>query len=81
MARMSLRSTLTILFVMACMTPAMPQVNTPAQRAACEGDVMRLCLWYVPRRARIIKCMQAKHDQLSPKCARVFDAGMATLGR
>ena len=75
------RTTLTILALMACAGPAMAQANTPAQRAACEGDVMRLCFWYVPRRARIIQCMQAKHNLLSPKCAKVFDAGMSTLGR
>ena len=75
------RTTLMVFAFVVLSNPAMAQAYTPAQRAACEGDVMRLCFWYVPRRARIIQCMQAKHDQLSPKCAKVFDAGMATLGR
>ena len=75
------QTALTVLTLIGLSTSAMSQANTPAQRAACEGDVMRLCFWYVPRRARIIQCMQAKHAQLSPKCAKVFDAGMATLGR
>ena len=56
------------------------QSNTPAQRKACEGDVLRLCFWYVPNRAEIIGCMAKNRSQLSSECRRVFDAGMRQRG-
>ena len=57
------------------------QEGTPAQRKACQGDVLRLCFWYVPNRADIISCMSKNRSQLSSPCRRVFDAGMRDLGR
>jgi hypothetical protein len=60
-------------------TPALAQTYTPAQqRRACFGDAIRLCVRYIPNRSRVFHCMQARHDELSPKCRRVFDAGVQT---
>jgi hypothetical protein len=46
--------------------------GTPQQRAACEGDAMRLCGNYVPDVQRITACMHAKRSQLSLRCRAVF---------
>jgi hypothetical protein len=46
--------------------------GTPAQRAACEDDAMRLCGNYVPDVQRITACMQARRSQLSPRCRAHF---------
>jgi hypothetical protein len=51
--------------------PAAAQ-GTPEQRAACEGDAMRLCGNYVPDVQRITACMRAKRSQLSPRCRAHF---------
>jgi hypothetical protein len=53
--------------------PAAAQ-GTPQQRAACEGDAMRLCGNYVPDVQRITACMHAKRSQLNPRCRAVFGA-------
>ena len=52
-------------------SPAAAQ-GTPQQRAACEGDAMRLCGNYVPDVQRITACMHVKRSQLSPRCRAVF---------
>ena len=76
--RRNRRSIMTIAAVlafaaMACAgaLPAAAQ-GTPQQRAACEGDAMRLCGNYVPDVQRITACMHAKRSQLSPRCRAVF---------
>jgi hypothetical protein len=52
-------------------SPAVAQ-GTPEQRAACEGDAMRLCGDYVPDVQRVTACMHAKRSRLSPRCRAVF---------
>jgi hypothetical protein len=52
-------------------SPATAQ-GTPEQRAACEGDAMRLCGNHAPDVQRITACMHAKRSQLSPRCRAVF---------
>jgi hypothetical protein len=49
--------------------------GTPAQRAACEGDAMRLCGEFVPDVERIKACMYRKRAQLSPACRVYFGGG------
>jgi len=49
--------------------------GTPEQRAACEGDAMRLCQQYVPDVNRITACMSRNRSQLSPACRRYFSGG------
>ncbi len=58
-------------------TPALPQIFM--QRLACTGDAMRLCRAYVPNHQLVANCMELKHDQLSPRCMNVFDAGMRSI--
>ncbi len=74
--RLHRRSIMTIaallgLALVAVASPAAAQ-GTPEQRAACEGDAMRLCGNYVPDVQRITACMHARRSQLSPRCRAVF---------
>jgi hypothetical protein len=45
---------------------------TASERAACTPDVFRLCSSEIPSVNRIVACMVAKKDRLSPPCKRVF---------
>ncbi len=58
--------------------PAAAQ-GTPEQRAACEGDAMRLCGQFVPDVERITACMHQNRRYLSPRCRAV--AGTARKRR
>jgi hypothetical protein len=60
--------------LMATATAPAAAQGTPAQRAACENDAMRLCGNYVPDVQRITACMRAKRSQLSPRCRAHFGA-------
>jgi hypothetical protein len=42
------------------------------EQEACTSDAFRLCSEFIPDIPRITKCMQAKQDQLSPRCAKMF---------
>ena len=53
-------------------SPAAAQSWTPEQRAACEGDAMRLCGNFVPDVQRITACMRSKRGQLSAACRAHF---------
>lgn len=55
------------------LAPAAAQ-GTPEQRAACEGDAMRLCSEFVPDVQRVTACMSQKRRYLSPRC-RVYFGG------
>ena len=73
---MKMRLALTLLG--AVVTPALAQSGPTEdqQRQACMGDAMRLCAAYVPNRTKIRDCLGSQHDQLSPQCRAVFDAGV-----
>jgi hypothetical protein len=45
------------------------------EQEACTGDAFRLCSEFIPDISRITACMEAKRDQLSPRCAKMFDTG------
>ena len=49
--------------------------GSPEQRAACEGDAMRLCQQYIPDVNQITACMSRHRGQLSPACRRYFGGG------
>jgi hypothetical protein len=51
--------------------PASAQ-GTPEQRAACEGDAMRLCQQYVPDVNLVTTCMSRNRSKLSPRCQVYF---------
>jgi len=45
------------------------------EQEACTVDAFRLCSDKIPDIPRITACMQAKRDQLSPRCAKMFAPG------
>jgi hypothetical protein len=47
--------------------------GTAEQRAACTGDVFRLCAWHIPNVDNIVGCLKEKKASLSPACRVVFD--------
>jgi hypothetical protein len=65
---------LAALFGLALMLAPAPGAaqGTPEQRAACEGDAMRLCGNYGADVDRIIACMHANRRNLSARCRAVF---------
>jgi hypothetical protein len=46
---------------------------TAEQRAACRGDVMRLCMSEIPNTSRIISCLARQKAQVSAPCRVYFD--------
>jgi hypothetical protein len=42
------------------------------EQEACTSDAFRFCSEFIPDIPRITTCMQAKRDQLSPRCAKMF---------
>ena len=61
-------------------TPAAAQ-GTQEQRAACEGDAMRLCSAHVPDVQKITACMSRNRRNLSSGCRAVFDGGSKRRAR
>lgn len=54
-------------------TPALAQ-GTPAQRAACTSDAMRLCASHIPNVGAIASCLRREKASLSAACRTVMDA-------
>ncbi len=68
--------------LMAILAPAPAAAQgTPQQRAACEGDAMRLCSAHVPDVDRITACMSRNRRNLSAGCRAVFDGGSKRRAR
>ncbi|HEY7670192.1 MAG TPA: hypothetical protein VH852_06090 [Hyphomicrobium sp.] len=58
-----------------------PQV-TPAMRAACEGDVRRLCVGSSPTFAKVKRCVAVKFLQLGKRCQiELASAGFSAFSR
>ncbi len=54
-------------------TPSFAQEGyTIEEEEACAGDAFRLCSAMIPDIPKITACMEAKKDQLSPRCAKLF---------
>ena len=49
---------------------------TPAEKAACTSDAVRLCIQTYPDENALLDCMKANREQLSPTCRVAFDAGV-----
>ena len=55
----------------------MPPEVTPALRAACEGDVRRLCVGQNPTVSKVKRCVAAKFFQLGKRCqSEIKSAGL-----
>jgi hypothetical protein len=46
----------------------LPPEVTPSLRAACEGDVRRLCVGTSPTLAKVKSCVTSKFLQLGKRC-------------
>lgn len=46
----------------------LPPEVTPALRAACEGDVRRLCIGEKPTVSKVKRCVAEKFFQLGKRC-------------
>jgi hypothetical protein len=67
----------------AATAPIPPEYNIPAVRAAreaCIADINRLCPDVVPGGGRIIRCLAAQRDQMSPGCKTAVQVARAALG-
>ena len=62
------------------LSPAIAQVDkfqvTPEEHAACDDDAARLCSDAYPDEDKLLECMKARHDQLTPTCSASFRAGL-----
>lgn len=53
-------------------TASFAEQGTAEQRAACTGDVFRLCKSEIPDVDRIVACMKKQKANLSTPCRAVF---------
>ena len=63
--------------VLVCAMASIPAAaqGTPEQRAACQGDAMRLCGQFVPDVERITACMVQNRRYVSRGCRLVIEGG------
>lgn len=55
----------------------LPPEVTPALRAACEGDVRRLCFGTSPTVSKVKRCVVVKFFQLGKRCqSEIKSAGL-----
>ncbi|NHO31772.1 hypothetical protein GOB85_04205 [Acetobacter sp. LMG 1636] len=62
-------------------TPAASAATREEQSAACKGDALKLCTFYIPNEQKIAACLQAKRDKLSPACKTFFPEKKSSKGR
>ena len=75
------RSCLAVVAILTSTVAVLAGPNEAEQRAACAGDVTRLCLQHLPSRDRIADCMVSKRSALSSSCRIVVDASMSSKRR
>lgn len=69
---------LTIAFASLVPPAASAQSMPPeALRQACGGDVRKLCAGVKPGEGRIVQCLAAKPDQVSPACKSALQQAQA----
>ena len=69
-----LRTILTAAALLCLSQAVSAQELTAAQRDACMGDYEKYCKSVVPGGGRIIACLAAHNDQLTPACQKVLAA-------
>jgi hypothetical protein len=50
--------------------------QTAAEREACQADFEKYCPGIMPGGGRVVKCLSAHLDQLTPQCKSVVEANM-----
>jgi hypothetical protein len=72
MVRPGVPSALALMALLAAdMSPA--RAGEKEEADLCRDDVMRLCMTSVPDRNRIVSCMNAQRESLSPGCRAVLE--------
>lgn len=64
-------------------TPAFAQDKfkvTDEERAACQGDAVRLCSGAYPDEDALLSCMKRNQSSLTATCRPVFMAGLRRRG-
>jgi len=63
--------------ILVCAMSSIPAAaqGTPEQRAACQGDAMRLCGQFIPDVERITACMVQNRRYVSRACRLTMEAG------
>jgi len=60
--------------------PAFAEIDkfhiTPEEHAACAQDAARLCSDAYPDEEKLLDCMRARHNQLTPVCSIAFRSGL-----
>lgn len=56
--------------------PAPALAQTAAERAACKADFEKYCPGVQPGGGRIVECLSAHLDELTPQCRSVVEANM-----
>ncbi|NHO19787.1 hypothetical protein GOB90_12540 [Acetobacter oeni] len=51
------------------------------QTAACKGDAVKLCTFYIPNEKKIAACLASKRDKLTPACKAYFPVKKASKGK
>jgi len=72
LAKLRLFIALPVLSTLAMATASNGQDYSFEEQEACTSDAFRLCSELIPDIPRITACLQAKRDQLSPRCAKMF---------
>ncbi len=65
-------------FTLSLSSAALAAMTEPSlqdkQQAACAPDVQRLCGSAIPDVDKVTACMATKKAQVSPECAKMYDA-------
>lgn len=69
-----------VVMVGASQTMAQQRTPNPAVRAACSGDVQRLCPGIKPGGGRVGECLKARMHEVSPQCVEAVRTSRANRG-
>ena len=72
-----MRLTAALLLTLAWASSSIAQTPTQAQQDACRPDYEKFCIATIPGGGRILKCLQAQGDKLSPACSAAIRDGLA----
>lgn len=78
------RAALCAALIMSVTVPAVAAPMTPQEKVRaqaehdCYDDVQKLCSDVTDDEEKVKACMKVHHAQLSPTCAKDFDAGMGS---
>ena len=68
---------LVVSFALAASSTSSFAIGSAEQRAACTGDVFRLCSSAIPNVDRIVACLKQQKASLSKPCQAVMNSPVA----